>query len=130
MKKCILVLIFCTLLFSCTKESTYIAPARLTTTVTSPYLTQGQLTALRMQKDFGIEPDGVIYFDRIMLYDNGALKGNGGGSVKVTSDGYLVIGYNGSTGPATYNLSLLKYYASDNYIGVYGLPKTELSLTF
>ena len=110
MKKYILlVFIFSTILFSCSKENTY--------------LTQGQLTALRMEKDFGIGANGVATFGSIFVYSqlNNSVISTGFTSAKVTSDGYLILsGQNVFS--VTYNLEQLKSYSIS--------PTSNLALYF
>jgi hypothetical protein len=84
-------------LFSCKKDTTY--------------LTQGQLIALRMEKDLNLSPNVTSNFSSIFVINqsNSAVISSGGTSIMITSDGFVAIsGANIST--ITFNLEQLKSY--------------------
>jgi hypothetical protein len=98
MKKLTLILfLFSVLLFSCKKDTTY--------------LTQGQLIALRMEKDLGLSPNETSSFSSIWVFNqsNSSVISSAGTSLRITSDGFIIIsGTNFDT--ITFNLEQLKSY--------------------
>jgi hypothetical protein len=98
MKQFTLVLFFISiLLFSCKKDTTY--------------LTQGQLIALRMEKDLNLSPNVASNFSSIRVYNqsNNSVISSGGTLVMITNDGFIVIsGTNINT--ITFNLEHIKSY--------------------
>jgi hypothetical protein len=98
MKKLTLILFLSSIvLFSCKKDTTY--------------LTQGQLIALRMEKDLNLSPNVTSEFSSIWVFNqsNSSVISSGGTSVIITSDGFIVIsGTNFNS--ITFNLEQLKSY--------------------
>jgi hypothetical protein len=97
MKKLKLILFILPLLFfSCNKDT---------------ILTQGQLTAIRLEKDLGLSPDVATNFNSIWVSNlsTGATISSGGTTIMITSDGFAIIsGLNFIT--LTFNLEQLKSY--------------------
>jgi hypothetical protein len=98
MKKLTLILFLLSVfLFSCKKDTTY--------------LTQGQLMALRMEKDLGLYPNKTSSFSSIFVFNqsNSTVISSAGTSVRITNDGFIVI--SGTNLDAiTFNLEQLKSY--------------------
>ena len=101
MKKSTLLFFFLSIfLFSCKKDTTY--------------LTQGQLTALRLEKDLNVSPNVNTSFSSIWIFNqsNSSVISSGGTSLMITSDGFIVIsGTNFNT--ITFDLGQLKSYQVD-----------------
>jgi hypothetical protein len=109
-KSIILLFLLSSLFFSCKKE-------------TNTYLTQGQLTALRMEKDFGIAPNAIATFNSIWIFNqsNSSVISNGAIYATITSDGFIIISGPNYTA-TTYNLENLKSYSV--------VPNSNLNLFF
>ena len=104
-----ILLVLSLVLCSCKKETTY--------------LTQAQLTALRMENDLNLSPNVASVFSSIYVLNqsNAAVISSGGTSLMITSDGFLVIA--GSNFNAiTFNLEQLKSYQL--------IPTNNLTLYF
>jgi len=85
------------LLFSCTKQT--------------PHLTQAQLTAIRMQKDFYVGANGVVTFNTISISNTSDQTTwiTGATNMEITNDGYIVLS-GASVNTTTYNLEKLQSY--------------------
>lgn len=115
MKKLTLILFSLSLFFfSCKKDTTY--------------LTQGQLVALRLEKDLHLIPNRSNGFSSINVFNqsNSSVILSGGTSLTITSDGFVAIsGPNFNT--VTFNLELLKSYQN---IPNQNIPTSSLYLYF
>jgi hypothetical protein len=89
--------LFSIFLFSCKKDTTY--------------LTQGQLIALRMEKDLNLSPNVASSFASIWVFNqsNSSVISSGGTWVTITSDGFIVISGT-NINKITFNLEHLKSY--------------------
>ena len=102
MKKLILLLfLLSALFFSCKKETVN--------------LTQGQLTALRLQKELGVSPNITSNFGSIFVLNKstGSLISSGGTSLMITNDGFIVISGTNGFLKVTFNLEHLNSYRID-----------------
>lgn len=104
----ILIFVFLLSLFSCTKETTY--------------LTQGQLTAQKLESALGVAVNTLStkYLVNVSDLDNGTSLIANGNSFQITGDGFIIV----TTGTGTtltttsFNLGQLKSYQIFSYPGL------------